>query len=141
MRFVDTNVLIYAVSAAPEDELKRRRALDVLARNDLVLSAQVLQEFYVQATRASRPGALRHDEAAVFIDSLTRFPIQPITLEVVRSALAFRERFGLSYWDAAILAAARLTGCDLVYSEDLSDTQDYDGLSVSNPFSDVTPGA
>ena len=56
MRFVDTNILIYAVSADSDDVGKRRRALDLLAASDLALSVQVLQEFYGQATRASRPG-------------------------------------------------------------------------------------
>ena len=51
MRFVDTNVLIYAVSVAPEDAEKNRTALALLAERDLALSIQVLQEFYVQATR------------------------------------------------------------------------------------------
>ena len=134
MRFVDTNVLIYAVSAAAEDEEKRRRALDLLARRDLALSVQVLQEFYVQSTRPSRPGALTHAEAVAFTESLRRFPIQAITLDVLYTALAICERFRLSYWDSAILAAARLSGCDIVYSEDLSAEQDYDGLRVENPF-------
>ena len=134
MPFVDTNVLVYAVSAAPEDEEKRRRALDLLAGRDLVLSVQVLQEFYVQVTRPARPGALRHDEAVAIIESLQRFPVQDITLEVVHLALSLCRRFGISYWDSAILAAARLSGCALVYSEDLSSGQDYDGLRVSDPF-------
>ena len=141
MRFVDTNVLIYAVSPAPDEERKREIARVVLARRDLVLSVQVLQEFYVQATRTSRPGALRHEQAEAFIESLERFPVQAVTLDVLRAALALRARFGLSYWDSAIIAAARLTGCDIVYSEDLSDTQDYDGVRVVNPFADAAPGA
>ena len=53
---------------------------------------------------------------------------------MLRTALTFCETFGLSYWDSAILAAARLIGCDVVYSEDLSQEQDYDGLRVANPF-------
>ena len=134
MPFVDTNILVYAVSAAPEDEGKRRRSLELLARRDMVLSVQVLQEFYVQATRPSRTGALRHDEAVAVIESLQRFPVQAITLEVMRLALSFRQRFGLSYWDSAVLAGVGLSGCDLVYSEDLSSEQDYDGLQVSDPF-------
>ena len=88
MRFVDTNVLIYAVSAAAQDEEKRRRALDLLARSDLALSVQVLQEFYVQSTRPSRPGALTHAEAVAFTESLYRFPVQAITLDVLHTALA-----------------------------------------------------
>ena len=60
--------------------------------------------------------------------------MQTITLEVLWEALAIRERSGLSYWDSAILEAARLQGCDTIYSEDLSDSQDYHGLRVINPF-------
>lgn len=140
MRFLDTNVLIHAVSAAAEDAGKRRRALGLLDERDLALSVQVLQEFYVQATRPSRPGALTHDEAVNFTEALQRFPVQAITLEVMRAALATRRRFGLSYWDSAILAAARIRGCDIVYSEDMSDEQDYDGLRVINPFAHPPPG-
>ena len=141
MRFVDTNVLLYALRISPGDERKREIARDLLKRGDLMLSIQVLQEFYAQATRLSAPGALTHEQAASAVESLTRFPIQDMTLDVVRSALALRGRFGLSYWDSAILAAARVTGCEIVYSEDLSHEQDYDGLRVVNPFADVAPAA
>ena len=141
MRFVDTNVLLYALRISPGDERKREIARDLLKRGDLMLSIQVLQEFYAQATRLSAPGALTHEQAASAIESLTRFPIQDMTLDVVRSALAIRGRFGLSYWDSAILAAARATGCEVVYSEDMSHEQDYDGLRVVNPFADVAPAA
>ena len=134
MRFVDTNVLLYAVSAEAEDEHKQLIALDLLTRRDLTLSVQVLQEFYVQSTRQSRPGALQHGDAVAFAESLTRYPVQPITLEVMQGALVLCERFSLSYWDAAILSAALVTGCDAVYSEDMSSEQAYDGLRVINPF-------
>ena len=141
MRFVDTNVLLYALRISPGDERKREIARDLLKRGDLMLSIQVLQEFYAQATRLSAPGALTHEQAASAVESLTRFPIQDMTLDVVRAALAIRGRFGLSYWDSAILAAARATGCEIVYSEDMSHKQDYDGLRVVNPFADVAPAA
>lgn len=137
MRFVDTNVLVYAISIAPEDEPKRRIARDLLARADLALSAQVLQEFYVQATRPTGPAALEHRETVDFMEALQRFPIQAITLDVVLSACVVRERFGLSYWDSAILAAARISGCAAVYSEDMNAGQNYDGVRVVNPFSSV----
>ena len=141
MRFVDTNVLLYAVSSNPDEEDKRRLAVNLLARRDLALSVQVLQEFYAQATRPSRPGALRHDEAAAFAEALDRFPVQPVTLEVFLAGVSISRRFGLSYWDGAILAAARAMGCEIVYSEDLSPTQDYDGLRVANPFADAPMSA
>ncbi len=50
------------------------------------------------------------------------------------AALATRERFRISYWDAAILEASRTLGCDVVLSEDLSDGEDYAGVRVENPF-------
>ena len=134
MRFVDTNVLVYAVSAADEEAAKRDQALTVLSARDLALSVQVLQEFYVQSTRESRPGALSHQEATSFVESLQRFRVQAVTMGVLRAAFAIRERFRLSYWDSAILAAARTCGCDAVYSEDLNPDQDYAGLRVINPF-------
>ena len=134
MRFVDTNVLLYAVSTVTEEAGKKRLAESVLASTDIVLSAQVLQEFYTQATRASRPGALAHIPAVDYIRSLRRFHIEQITVDLVLSALEIRQQFGVSYWDAAILAAAKITGCDVVYSEDFSHTQDYDGVRVENPF-------
>ena len=134
MRFLDTNILLYAVSMAAEDVAKRNLALESLSGRELALSAQVLQEFYVQATRSSRPGALTHREAVEFCESMTRFPIYPISFDVVRAAFGIRSRFDLSYWDSAILAATRLAGCEAVYSEDLSHTQDYDVVQVVNPF-------
>ena len=136
MRFVDTNVLLYAVSLSPDDTGKRRRAIELLRRRDLAVSVQVLQEFYYQATRPTRPERLTPDDALVFLGTLMRFPIQEVTLDVFRTGVAISQRFGLSYWDGAILAAARALGCDAVYSEDMSSQQDYDSLRVINPFAD-----
>ncbi len=134
MRFVDTNILIYAACPPPNDVAKAERAAELLRTADIALSAQVLQEFYVQATRVTRPGALTHDDARRMVRNLQRFPIQPVTAQVVNNALALRERFQINYWDAAILAAARIAGCDTVYTEDLNPGQDYDGVRVVNPF-------
>ena len=134
MRFVDTNVLLYAVSGLPEEADKRRSAINLLNERDLAVSVQVLQEFYNQATRPNRPAAISRDRALLFIEGLTRFPVQDVTLDLFRSAVAISQRFQLSYWDGAILAAARSLGCDAVYSEDLSSEQDYGGLRVINTF-------
>ena len=136
MRFVDTNVLLYAVSLSPTDVEKRRRARELLTETELAVSVQVLQEFYSQATRPTRPAPLTHDEALVFLDTVMGLEIQPVTLDIFRSAVSISQRFGLSYWDGAILAAAQAMGCDAVYSEDLSSEQDYGGLRVINPFGD-----
>ena len=134
MRFVDTNVLLYAVSRLPEDAGKRRRARELLREKDLTASVQVFQEFYHQATRPTRPGRLSDEDAIAFLGTLLGFPVQDVTLDLFRDAVAMSRRFRLSYWDGAILAAARAAGCDAVYSEDLSASQDYDGLRVIDPF-------
>lgn len=134
MRFVDTNVLLYSQSTDPGEAAKAKRARQILKSRDLALSVQVLQEFYVQTTRESRADRLLHDQAVRLVRSFLRFPVQELTVEVVQAAFATRQRFRLSYWDAAILEAARYLGCDTVLSEDLSHAQDYDGVQVVNPF-------
>jgi len=135
VRLVDTNVLIYAASPAADEANKQSVAQRLLEAGDLVLSVQVLQEFYHQVTRPTRTTPLTQDHALRFIESLRDFPVQDVTLEVFRAAVAISRRFLLSYWDGAILAAAKAAGCDAVYSEDMNAEQDYDGLRVINPFS------
>ena len=134
MRFVDTNILLYAVSTTAEERDKTMIALSLLEHDDLALSLQVLQEFYVQATRPGKPERLSHEQATSLIESFLRFPVQEITLGLMRGALAARARFGISYWDAAIIEAARALGCDTVLSEDLDEAQNYGGVKVVNPF-------
>lgn len=138
MRFVDTNILLYRISTVAAEARKQAIATEILAARDLVLSVQVLQEFYVQATRPSRPDALPHDAAAKLIRSWKRYPIEPMDIDLVEAALASKKRWQLSYWDAAILEAARRSGCQQLLSEDLSDGQDYDGVQVINPFEAAT---
>jgi predicted nucleic acid-binding protein len=132
--FVDTNVLLYAISRDPDEQQKAARAKEVLSSRDLGLSVQVLQEFYVQATRDSRADRLTHEQAAALVDSFQRFPVQETSVGVMLAAMSTRQRFGISYWDAAIIEAARALGCEVVLSEDLSDGQDYAGVRVENPF-------
>ncbi|OBA83533.1 hypothetical protein A9W99_07580 [Mycobacterium sp. 1164966.3] len=134
MRFIDTNVLLYAISSDPEEREKSRRANQILAARDLAVSVQVLQEFYVQATRINRPDAITHEQAVDLVESYMRFPVAPITAGLMRAAFATSRQFRISYWDAAVLEAARAMGCDVVLSEDLSDGEDYTGVRAENPF-------
>jgi predicted nucleic acid-binding protein len=131
--FVDTNILLYAISTDSAEVAKREVARQILMRSDLALSTQVLQEFYVQATR-SRGAGLGFLTAARLIRSWTRFPVQVITVEIVFAAIRTQQRFGLSYWDSAIVEAARSMGCPEILTEDLQDHQDYDGVVAVNPF-------
>ena len=134
MRLVDTNILIYAADTSPEERQKRVVSVEVLKEEDLTLSVQVLQEFYHQATRPTSRLGMSHEQALAFLDPFMDLTIQPVTQEVFRTAVEIADRYGVSYWDAAIVAAARILGCDAVYSEDLNDGQSYDGVVVINPF-------
>lgn len=134
MRFVDTNVLLYAVSTAQDEVAKKERALVILDDRDLALSVQVLQEFYVQATHPVRAKRLDHQQAATLIESWLRFHVEEITVPLLQDALATRQRWNISYWDAAIVEAARRAGCPVLLSEDLQDGMDFAGVRVVDPF-------
>ena len=132
--FFDTNVLVYAAVGTGKDESKRKRALDLIQSEDFGTSAQVLQEFFVTVVRkALRP--LSAAQALEWIEQWAAFPCQPIDRELVQIAVELSERFTISYWDAAILAAAEALGSRIVYSEDLNDGQQYGEVRVINPFS------
>ena len=91
---------------------------------------QVLQEFYVQATRPTRPDPLPHDIAA----GLDTLRVREIDLSLLYAALEIKWDHGLSYWDSAIVAAAPALGCGELYSEDMSDESRIEGVVIVNPF-------
>ena len=134
MHFIDTNILLYALSTDPEEAAKAATALDLLDQPSGALSVQVLQEFYVQATRDTKADRITHDQAVALITSWERFKVQEVTLQVLQAAFRTKKWFRVSYWDAAIIEAARAVGSNLIYSEDLNDGQDFDGVRVENPF-------
>ena len=134
MRFVDTNVLLYSVSTHPAEADKAAAAVDVLAAEDLCLSVQVLQEFYVQSTRVTRSDPLSHDDAVAFIDTWQRFRVQDMSVALMGQALVAAKRWQVSYWDAAIIEAARMLDCDELMTEDLNAGQVFDGVTVVDPF-------
>lgn len=137
MRFVDTNVLLYAVSTDPGEAAKATMARALLESTDLALSVQVLQEFYVQATRPTRQHRLTHDQASLLVEAWLRFPVQDTTAPIMLAAASTAHRSRISYWDAAVIEAARALGCATVLSEDLADGRDYDGVHVENPFRSI----
>ncbi len=105
----------------------------LLASEDVGISAQVLQEFFAVAAGKKRLG-LSEAEALQIVTVMMEFPVLPVTGELVQEAIALNLRHGISYWDAANLAAAHELGCELLYSEDLNTGQDYSGVLVQNPF-------
>jgi len=134
LHFLDTNILLYSISRHPAEASKRDRAIDLLEQDGGALSVQVLQEFYVQATRSTRPDLLSHEIAAGLIKTWTRFKVQEITPGVLTGALEIKAAHGFSYWDSAIIAAARALGCRELYTEDLAHGREVEGVAIINPF-------
>jgi predicted nucleic acid-binding protein len=131
--FFDTNVLVYAAVGSGRDEFKRKRALELIESTEFGTSAQVLQEFFVTVVKkASRP--LSPAQALEWMEQWTAFPCLAVDHQLVRIAVEYSARYAISYWDAAILAAAEALGAHTLYSEDLSDGQQYGGVRVVNPF-------
>jgi len=136
--FIDTNIFVYSVSVAPEDAPKRRVALALLAEADIHLSLQVVQEFIHVCLRKKRLG---FDVGALdrAVRQMLAFPCHIPGAASVLRALELHQSHQVSYWDAAIIVAARDLGCHTLYSEDLSHGQDYLGVRVLNPFSERGP--
>jgi predicted nucleic acid-binding protein len=131
--FLDTNVLVYAAAGRGAEEKKRQRALQLLHDEGFGLSAQVLQEFYVSVTRkVAVPLTAR--EALRWIELLEVFPILAIDQALVKIAVERSERFQLSYWHGAVIAAAEALGARTLYSEDLNNGQRYGSVRIENPF-------
>jgi predicted nucleic acid-binding protein len=133
--FVDTNVLVYARDAS--EGAKQEQAEAWLARlwgtREGRLSCQVLQEYYVTVTRKLQPGLPPADARADVRDLLAWDPTV-IDGEVMEAAWRLESRWGLSFWDAAIVVSARSAGCQHLLSEDLADGQTMSGVTVFNPF-------
>lgn len=133
--FVDTNVLVYAVDAA--NPTKQERALSILASPTdewtLVISPQVLSEFYVVVTRRlAQP--LEPAEAERCIHELLRLPVVQTDSDTVLTAIEVAREHRLSLWDAQILIAARTGGCSRLWTEDLQDGFELGGVRVEDPF-------
>ena len=131
--FVDTNVLVYAhdADAGPSQERARRLVADLWRSEPLPwLSVQVLQELAVNLHRKGVPSR----EVRETVEDYSRWRLVENTLDTLRAGLTEMERWRLSFWDALILAAARKAEASRIWSEDLSDGQDYGGIRVVNPF-------
>lgn len=137
--FIDTNVLLYSFDEEPQSHQKRRIAQQLLINERWGWSVQVAAEFFVNATSPKRQFRMATNDAATLVRNWLSYPTQELTPKVVLAAIDLHQRFQLSYWDAAILVAAKTLGCNIVYSEDLNAGQVYDGVVVINPFSISSP--
>jgi predicted nucleic acid-binding protein len=132
--FVDTNILIYAHDS--DAALKRDRAIESLRNlwetGGGRISVQVLQEFYVNATRKPKP--LARSVAREVISSYGAWVREATTVGTVLRASDIAEMAQISFWDALILASAEQAGATQVYSEDLNDGQSIVGIKIVNPL-------
>ena len=131
--FFDTNILIYADDKA--SPAKQRRALDLVAEHRRartgVVSLQVLQEYFVTVTKKLRldPSIARRK-----VELLAEFDVAAPEVADILAAIDLHRLHGFSVWDALVLRAAKQAGCSLVFSEDMQDAREIDGLQIVNPF-------
>lgn len=135
MQFVDTNVILYAYDASSVDRHNTARALvGRLGRLRLgAISAQVLQEFYVNAV-AKIADRLTPEDARRRLQVLARWPVHsPLPTDVL-AASVISEEHRISFWDAMIVRSAAQLGCEVLWTEDLNMGQVIAGVEVRNPF-------
>lgn len=131
--FLDTNVVVYAYDRSEPE--KRRRAIEILGVGgpQLVVSTQVMAEFFVVVTRKLSP-PLDLDSAAAVVADLKEFEVITTDAQLVERSISTSREHQLSLWDALIVEAAVLGGCDVLYTEDLSEGATIRGVEVVNPF-------
>jgi predicted nucleic acid-binding protein len=131
--FADTNVLVYLFDR--DAPAKQRRAREVLEEEGdrLVVSTQVLQEFYVTVTRKlGRP--LAEGEAEAATRDLSAFEVVEPDLAMVLRSISSSRGWKISLWDALIVEAARARGCARLLSEDMQHGRLFGTVRVENPF-------
>jgi len=131
--FVDTNILVYCMDDSDKKRKARCRTLVEALVGDLygVLSTQVLQEFYVAATKklAADPLAVKD-----ILHSFRRFETVVITPEIIKDAIDCSLINRLSFWDSLIVVAAESARCEKIWTEDLNDRQIIRGVRIENPL-------
>ena len=134
MRFFDTNVLVYAQDDS--DPRKRAIAIDLITHalevnHDGCISTQVLQEFCNTMRRKTHRSTSEINALLDYFSDLWRCDISK---ELAREALSVQDEYGISYYDALIVATAEKLGCTQILTEDLNDGQTYRGMVAVNPF-------
>ena len=133
--FVDTNVLVYAYDRAAESKHDRARDLveELWNTGRGIVSTQVLQEFYVNVRRKTRPRISEEEARMLIADYLAWDPVVNDGAAVLE-AVDVGRRHQLSFWDALIVVAAMKGGASVIYSEDLNHGQMLGSVRVENPF-------
>ena len=133
MNFLDTNIVVYANDT--RDKRKQKRCIEIIERalttGDATVSTQVLFEYAsVALTKLGQSAAVVRRQ----IELLSSLPVVPQSAALAIRATEIKELYGLSFWDAAIIAAAAEGGCSQILSEDMNAGQTYCGVRLVNPF-------
>ena len=130
---LDTNVLVYADAA--DSRAKQKRAIELIktarAQGMAVLSTQVLQEYVNVALRKLH---LPHSLIRERLNFYRRFELVPASAELISGALDLHLLHSLSFYDALIVQAALVSGCQRVLSEDMQHGASFGGVRIENPF-------
>jgi predicted nucleic acid-binding protein len=131
--FIDTNILIYSVDKFDKTKQKKARALlkEIAANDAGVISTQVLQEFYVAATKKLNAAPLIVKE---IINSFEKFEVVQITVEMIKDAIDVSLLNKISFWDALIIVSAEIAKCSALITEDLNSGQIIKGVKIINPL-------
>jgi predicted nucleic acid-binding protein len=131
--FVDTNVFIYADDRAARTKRVRARTVlsELIRARQAVVSTQVMQEYFVAATRKL---GLSPERARIRVERLNRLDVVLIRPELVLGAIDLCRLHALSFWDALVVRSASASGCGRLLTEDLQDGQTIDGVRIENPF-------
>lgn len=124
---------MYAAAAKQDEPQKFRIAAQIIETELFGISGQVLAEFYVNVLKKPKIPLSVH-EAERWIDLLCNYPVAAVDDVLVRHAIAYAQRYGINYWDAAIVAAAERLEAPILYTEDLNHDQFYGAVRVVNPF-------
>jgi len=133
--FADTNLIVYSRDAS--EQIKQPAAMTWLAHlwqtRTGRISTQVLSEYFVTVTRKLQPG-LQPDVAWSDVESLLSWKPVPVDVKVLWKTRTVQDTFGFSWWDSLVVAAAYVSGCNYLLTENLQDGQDLGGLIVMNAF-------
>jgi predicted nucleic acid-binding protein len=131
--FLDTNVLVYAAAGRVSEPRKHEIARELVLAGGFGVSAQSLAEFVNAVTRKAK-NKMKPADIDIWIDELSDRPLAVLDEAMVRGGIHISRRYGISYYDAALLAAAERLGARVFYSEDLNHNQAYGPVRVVNPF-------
>jgi len=134
--FVDTNVLFYAedLDAGPKRPRAQELLRELVASGNAVLSHQVLRELFA-ASRSKL--SLAAEDAKRRLQTYARLEVIELSLTDLFAAIDLHRLHPLSIWDALIVRAALVSRCRVLYSEDMQDGREIDGLEIRNPFADL----